>query len=119
MVSGGLLESPLMAGATSRPAPGRTLDQRMRALRQANEIRIGRARPKKELAAGKVPIEAVLARPPKVAKTARIYDLLLALPKVGPARAGRSLTRCRIAPSKTLGGLTKRQRAELIGLFRR
>jgi hypothetical protein len=119
VVSGGLLESPLMAGATSRPAPGRTLDQRMRALRQANEIRIGRARLKKELAAGKVPIEAVLARPPQVAKTARIYDLLLALPKVGPARAGRSLTQCRIAPSKTLGGLTKRQRAELIGLFRR
>jgi hypothetical protein len=62
---------------------------------------------------------AVLARPPDFAKTAKVYDLLLALPKVGPARAARSLTQCRIAPLKTVGGLTARQRAELIALFRR
>jgi S13-like protein len=107
-----------MAGEPSRPAPGRTLDQRLRALRQANEIRIGRARLKKDLAAGSVPIGEVLARPPDFAKTAKVYDLLLALPKVGPARAARSLTHCRIAPSKTVGGLTERQRAELIALLR-
>ena len=91
----------------------------MRALRQANETRKGRARLKKDLAAGKVRIEEVLARPPDFVQTAKVYDLLLALPKVGPARAARTLSHCRIAHSKTVGGLTDRQRAELIGRLRR
>jgi hypothetical protein len=103
----------------SDPAPARTLDQRLGALRHANEIRIGRARLKRELASGRVRIEDVIAEPPEFARTAKVYDLLLALPKVGPAKAARSLTRCRIAPSKTLAGLTERQRHELIGLYRR
>lgn len=91
----------------------------MRALRHANEIRIGRARLKRELASGRVRIEDVIAQPPEFAKTAKVYDLLLALPKIGSVKAARSLTRCRIAPSKTLAGLTDRQRHELIGLFHR
>jgi hypothetical protein len=33
--------------------------------------------------------------------------------------AARCLRQCRIAPSKPVGGLTERQRRELIGLFRR
>ena len=91
----------------------------MRALRQANQIRSGRAQLKKELASGRVRIEELLAQPPEFAKTAKVYDLLVALPKIGPVRAARSLARCRIAPSKTVGGLSERQRDELIGLFRR
>ncbi len=91
----------------------------MRALRHANEIRIGRARLKRELASGRARIDEIIAQPPEFAKTAKVYDLLLALPKVGPARAARSLTHCRIAPSKTVAGLTERQRHALIGLFRR
>jgi hypothetical protein len=58
----------------------------MRALRQANEIRIGRARLKRELASGRARIEDIIAQPPKFVQTAKVYDLLLALPKVGPAR---------------------------------
>jgi hypothetical protein len=91
----------------------------MHALRHANEIRIGRARLKKELASGRARFDEIIAQPPEFAKTAKVYDLLLALPKVGPAKAARSLTQCRIAPSKTVGGLTERQRHELIGLFGR
>ena len=91
----------------------------MRALRHANEIRIRRARLKRELASGRTPIDEIIAQPPEFVQTAKVYDLLLALPKVGPAKATRSLTQCRIAPSKTVGGLTERQRHELIGLFRR
>jgi S13-like H2TH domain len=41
------------------------------------------------------------------------------VPKVGSVRAGDSLARCGIAHSKTLGGLTDRQRGVLINLFRR
>jgi hypothetical protein len=106
-----------MAGERSERAPAQTLEQRMRALRQANEIRSRRAALKKELASGRVRIEDVLAQPPAYAKTAKVHDLLLAVPKVGPARAARFLSRCRIAPSKTVGGMTERQRGELIELF--
>jgi hypothetical protein len=108
-----------MAGGRSGRAPAKTLDQRLRALRQANEIRSSRAALKKELASGRVRIEDVLAEPPDWARTAKVRDLLLALPKIGPGRAARVLSQCRIAPSKTVGGLTERQRGELIGLFRR
>ena len=90
----------------------------MRALRHANEIRIRRAGLKRELASGRVRIEDIIAHPPEFARTAKVYELLLALPKVGPAKAARSLSQCRIAPSKTVGGLSDRQRQELIGFFR-
>ncbi len=89
----------------------------MRALRHANEIRSGRARLKRELASGKVRIEDIIAQPPGFARTAKVYDLLLAVPKVGPAKARRSLSQCRIASSKTVAGLSDRQREELIGFF--
>ena len=108
-----------MAGERSERAPAQPLDQRLRALRQANVIRSRRAALKKDLASGRVRIEDVLARPPAYAKTAKAHDLLLAVPKVGPARVARLLSRCRIAPSKTVGGMTERQRGELIELFRR
>jgi hypothetical protein len=32
-------------------------------------------------------------------------------------RAGRLLTQCRISQSKTIGGLSERQRGELVELF--
>ena len=65
-----------MAGERSERVPAQTLDQRLRALRQANEIRSRRAALKKELASGRVRIEDVLARPPDCAKTAKVRDLL-------------------------------------------
>src|SRR3990170_1116524 len=107
-----------MAGEKSERAPAQTLEQRLRALRQANEIRSRRAALKKELASGRVRIADVLAQPPACAKTAKVRDLLLAVPKVGPARAARVLSRCRIAPAKTVAGMSERQRRELIELFR-
>ena len=91
----------------------------MRALQHANEIRSGRARLKNELALGKAQIEEIIAQPPEPAKTAKVYDLLLALPKIGPAKATRCLTHCRIAHQKTVGGLSERQRHDLIGLLHR
>jgi hypothetical protein len=108
-----------MAAGRSKRAPAKTLDQRLWALRQANEIRSSRATLKKELGSGRVRIEDVLAQPPDWARKAKVNTLLLALPKIGPARAARVLSQCRIAPSKTVGGLSERQRGELIGLLRR
>jgi hypothetical protein len=108
--------------ALTKPAaervPRRSYDQRLDALRQANEVRIARAALKKELAAGKVRLEAVLARPPGCAGRAKVYELLLAIPKIGPWRASRLLSQCQIAPGKTVAGLSERQRNELIDALR-
>jgi hypothetical protein len=39
--------------------------------------------------------------------------MLLAVPKVGSVKATKILNSCRVSPSKTFGGLSERQRAEL------
>jgi S13-like protein len=74
---------------------------------------------KKELASGKIELTQILARPPEFAMTVKVLELLLRLPRVGPVKARHMLAHCRIAHSKTLGGLSERQRTELIDLLRR
>ena len=106
-------------GSAGAGVPGRSREQRLRALEQANEVRTARAKLKKELASGKIELVQILADPPACVRTARIRDVLLVVPKIDSVRAGRILAQCRIAHSKTLGGLTDRQRGELINLFRR
>jgi len=99
--------------------PGRSREQRLRALEQANEVRTARAELKKELASGKLELVQILAvPPPPCVRTARVLDLLLVLPKIGSVRAARILAQCGIAHSKTLAGLSERQRGELINFFR-
>ena len=68
-------------------APLRSLDQRMDALRRANEIRVRRAQLKKDLKAGTVKIEDVLSRPPQYVETAKVIDILMAVPKFGRVKA--------------------------------
>ncbi len=48
-----------------------------------------------------------------------MFDLLLAVPKYGRVKVNKILSQCRISPSKTLGGLSERQRGELVTLMRR
>ena len=100
-------------------APLRSLDQRMEALRRANEIRVQRARLKRDLKVGEASIERVLADPPEYLLTAKVFDMLLAVPKYGRVKANKVLLQCRISPSKTVGGLSQRQRTELVSMLRR
>jgi hypothetical protein len=100
-------------------APLRSLDQRMEALRRANEIRVRRAQLKKDLKSGSAQIETILNDPPEYVETAKVFDMLMAVPKFGRVKAARFLNQCRISQSKTVGGLSERQRAELVGLLRR
>src|SRR5215212_6301228 len=100
-------------------APLRSLDQRMEALRRANEVRVERARLKKDLKVGDVTIEDVLLNPPDYLLTAKVFDMLVAVPKFGRVKATRFLNQCRISQSKTVGGLSERQRSELIQLLQR
>jgi hypothetical protein len=108
-----------MVAKTQAQAPARSLDQRMEALRRANDIRVRRAQLKKDLKLGRVQIEQILSNPPEFVSTAKVYDMLMAVPKFGRVKAARFLNQCRISQSKTVGGLSERQRAELIGLFHR
>jgi hypothetical protein len=100
-------------------APLRSLDQRMEALRRANEIRVRRAQLKKDLKSGSVRIEDILSDPPEYVGTAKVVDILMAVPKFGRVKAARFLNQCRISQSKTVGGLSERQRGELVSLLRR
>ena len=100
-------------------APERSLDQRMDALRRANDIRVRRAQLKRDLKDGTVRIEEILESPPAYVETAKVFDMLMSVPKFGRVKATRLLNQCRISQSKTVGGLSERQRAELIGLFDR
>src|SRR5881392_4108349 len=101
------------------PAPERSLTQRMDALKRANDIRTRRANLKRDLKAGRVHIHGLLLDPPEYLETAKVFDLLLAVPKYGRVKVNRILTQCRISPSKTVGGLSERQRGELVSYLRR
>jgi hypothetical protein len=104
---------------TPAAVPERTHEQRMRALRRANEIRSARARLKRDLKGGKAQIEKLLLDPPEYVLSAKAFDMILAVPKYGRVKANKILTQCRISPSKTIGGLSERQRTELVHLLRR
>lgn len=114
-----VLLSGAMVVRTPVQAPARSLDQRMEALKRANDIRVKRAKLKKDLKEGQVGIEQILRNPPEYVSTAKVFDILMAVPKFGRVKAARFLNQCRISQAKTVGGLSERQRAELVGLFRR
>jgi hypothetical protein len=109
----------MVTSKTQAQAPLRSLDQRMEALKRANDIRVRRAKLKKDLKDGRIQIEAILLHPPDYVSTAMVFDLLMAVPKFGRVKAARLLNQCRISQSKTVGGLSERQRAELVSLFNR
>jgi hypothetical protein len=108
-----------MVVKTQAQAPARSPDQRMDALKRANDIRVRRAKLKKDLKLGRVRIDSILRNPPEYVATAKVFDMLMAVPKFGRVKATRFLNQARISQSKTVGGLSDRQRAELIGLLSR
>jgi hypothetical protein len=110
-----------MPAATKPPvsAPQRSLTQRMAALKRANEIRTKRAKLKRDLRSGRTNPQALLLSPPEYVLTAKVSEMLMAVPKYGHVKVNKILTQCRISPSKTIGGLSPRQRAELVSYLRK
>ena len=49
-------------------------------------------------------IGALLVDPPPYLETAKVFDMVLALPKVGSAKATKIFHSCRVSPNKTFGG---------------
>ena len=119
------VDSPPMPPATKTPtkpgvaAPERSLVQRMEALERANEIRTRRAQLKRDLKGAAAKIHDLLLEPPEYVETAKVFDMLLAVPKYGRVKVNKVLVQCRISPSKTIGGLSQRQRTELVSMLRR
>jgi hypothetical protein len=91
----------------------------MIALEQANQVRRRRAKLKQDLREGKVQLEQILAAPAGYLASAEVFDLLVAVPKIGPVKAGRLLTSAHIRASKTVRELSARQRTRLIELLSR
>jgi hypothetical protein len=61
----------------------------------------------------------LLLSPPEYVLTAKVSEMLLAVPKYGHVKVNKILAQCRISPSKTIGGLSPRQRAELVSYLRK
>src|SRR3954453_1826243 len=99
-------------------APERSLVQRMEALERANKVRTRRAQLKRDLKAGRSSIHDLLLEPPEYVETAKVFDMLLAVPKYGRVKVNKVLVQCRISPSKTIGGLSQRQRTERVWQLR-
>lgn len=95
------------------PAPVRSHGQRMTALENANRIRSRRSRMKRDIKAGRASAVPLLLDPPEWLETAKVFDLLLAVPKLGRVKVNRVLNRVRVSPSKTVAGISDRQRLEL------
>src|ERR671926_668744 len=105
-MAAGDVDSPPMSPATKTPAkplvaaPERSLQQRMDALQRANIIRMRRAQLKRDLKAGRHSIHDLLLDPPDYVETAKVFDMLLAVPKYGRVKVNKILNVCRISPSK-------------------
>jgi hypothetical protein len=105
------MQSTMVVARPEAGVPERTLQQRMDALANANVVRLARAQLKRDLKARRVSVCDVLAEPPACAETMKVLSLLLAVPKVGRTKANKILRGCvSISPSKTVGGLSPRQR---------
>lgn len=95
-------------------APAMTRDQRLAALAKANKIRIIRAQIKKLVREGEITGSEVLrSQPPEVA-TMKVDDLLTQIPKIGKQKANSMLRKLHISNTKTVVGLTTRQRNALL-----
>src|SRR5579859_6988291 len=79
------------AQANSSNTPERSLNQRMDALQRANEIRMRRAQLKRDLKSGRRSIHELLKEPPEYVETAKVFDMLLAVPKYGRVKVNKIL----------------------------
>src|SRR6266508_2294487 len=81
-----LQNRPVSKGSPGAGDPGRSREQRLRALQQANEVRTARAKLKKQLASGKIELVQILSDPPACVRTSLGRDVLLLLPKIAATK---------------------------------
>lgn len=97
-----------------RRVPDRSPQQRMSALEEANRVRFARADVKRRLKSGELGVYELLMNPSEELEGAKVEEMLLAIRGMGRVKVGRVLKQAEISRSKTLIGLTHRQRDRLI-----
>lgn len=91
--------------------PRVTDDQRRTYLEMAKEARRARARIKQDLSSGAMTFTQAVDDP--YGRKIRVYDLLRALPGIGPKHASSIMSAIGICESRRARGLGRRQRAQL------
>ena len=97
-----------MEATATAPAP-----QHMRALAQANRVRLARAELKRMVAEGEATVAEVVLNCPWEAESMTIADLLMSQHRWGRSRCRRFLLSIPMTETKTIGSMTERQRKEL------
>jgi hypothetical protein len=102
-------------GETATLAPDQ---QHLRALQEANRVRLARAAMKREIAAGHLSAAEVILSCPWQAQSMSISDLLMSQKRWGRARCRRLLMSIGVPENKAVGTLTERQRVALAAMLR-
>jgi hypothetical protein len=89
--------------------------QCMQALARANEVRLARARLKRQVGAGERSAIEVVRDVPWEAETMPIGELLCSQRRWGRARSRKLLMSIHLSEAKPLGSMTPRQRRLLVG----
>jgi hypothetical protein len=101
----------LSATATA-PAP-----QHLRALAQANRVRLARAELKRQVAEDEIGVADVVLSCPWEAESMAIADLLMSQHRWGRTRCRRFLAALPMTETKTIGSMTDRQRRALAAML--
>ena len=89
--------------------------QHMRALAQANRVRLARAELKRQVGDGETTVADIVLECPWEAESMAIADLLLSQHRWGRTRCRRFLASISMSETKTVGSMTERQRLALSG----
>jgi len=87
--------------------------QHMRALAQANRVRLARAELKRQVAEGETTVADIVLECPWEAESMAIADLLLSQHRWGRTRCRRFLASIPMSETKTVASMTERQRRAL------
>ena len=98
-----------MEATATVPAP-----QHMRALQQANRVRLARAELKRQVTDGEISVADVVLECPWEAQSMTIADLLMSQHRWGRTRCRRFLASIQMTETKTIGSMTERQRSTLV-----
>ena len=102
-----------MEATATAPAP-----QHMRALAQANRVRLARAELKRQVAEGETTVGEIVLECPWEADSMAIADLLMSQHRWGRTRCRRFLASIPMSETKTVGSMTDRQRRALAAHLR-
>jgi hypothetical protein len=92
--------------------------QHMRALAQANRVRLARAELKRQVTDGEVAVQEVVLSCAWEAESMTIADLLMSQHRWGRTRCRRFLASIPMSETKTIGSMTDRQRRALAARLR-